>query len=430
MHSKRFPEKQNQNSSGLLKISLACVIALVIFTILQVLGSNALPPALAQGPINPTPTFIPTRVLPANQPERGLIYDGLEVATQGICKGLFRIKDTNICTHGPDPAPPGVDIKKSVPPIKQSNRARAATVQCDGDGVSGPRTQVIYAHASDVPDRYNTYLASFQQGVANIDITYQTSAAETGGNRHVRFVHDANCTPTILNVTLSSTGDDNFSNTVDELQALGFNREDRFYLALVDANVLCGVAGLWPDDQPGFGNGSNFGPRWARVDAGCWNYAEAHEHMHMLGAVQLSAPHTSGGYHCVDENDLMCYWDAPNYPPMQYLCPDPSHDGLFDCNHDDYFHTNPSAGSYLATHWNAANNQFLIGGFSSTVPCPTTTDWKGEYWNNTTLSETPTLCRNDVGINFDWQGGSPDGMIRSDNFSARWTRALSFRANS
>jgi hypothetical protein len=32
-----------------------------------------------------------------------------------------------------------------------------------------------------------------------------------------------------------------------------------------------------------------------------------------------------------------------------------------------YFHTNPTAGSYLATHWNAANNQFLI---QSSTPTP------------------------------------------------------------
>jgi hypothetical protein len=45
---------------------------------------------------------------------------------------------------------------------------------------------------------------------------------------------------------------------------------------------------------------------------------------------------------------------------MQYVCPD-SHQDLLDCNHDDYFHTNPPPGSYLSGHWNSANAVFLIG---------------------------------------------------------------------
>src|SRR5262249_53538772 len=63
---------------------------------------------------------------------------------------------------------------------------------------------------------------------------------------------------------------------------------------------------------------------------------------------------------CIDEYDIMCYSDYPNYPQMQYLCPNPSDDDtLLDCHHDDYFNTAPAPGSYLATHWNPANNRFL-----------------------------------------------------------------------
>jgi hypothetical protein len=81
--------------------------------------------------------------------------------------------------------------------------------------------------------------------------------------------------------------------------------------------------------------------------------------VHNLGGVQNDAPHASGGWHCVDEFDIMCYSDTPSYPLMHYLCP-ASQEVLLDCNHDDYYHTNPPADSYLATHWNVANSAFLL----------------------------------------------------------------------
>ena len=57
----------------------------------------------------------------------------------------------------------------------------------------------------------------------------------------------------------------------------------------------------------------------------------------------------------------MCYSDWPAYPAMQFACPSEQQKERFDCGHDDYFSTSPAAGSYLDTHWNTANNRFLIG---------------------------------------------------------------------
>lgn len=55
------------------------------------------------------------------------------------------------------------------------------------------------------------------------------------------------------------------------------------------------------------------------------------------------------------------------------------------------------------------------------------TNWRGEYFNNKTLSGSPALTRDDSHVNFNWGTGSPaNGTISSDNFSARWTRSLNF----
>ena len=113
--------------------------------------------------------------------------------------------------------------------------------------------------------------------------------------------------------------------------------------------------------------------------------------MHNIGGVQLSAPHSSGGWHCTDEWDLECYSDSPFYPAMTYLCSDSSHNRLFDCNHDDYYRVG-SVGGYLATHWNSANSQYLV--------TPKQPVW-GYVWANDPLaaSYTPstTYQRNSTG---------------------------------
>jgi hypothetical protein len=89
----------------------------------------------------------------------------------------------------------------------------------------------------------------------------------------------------------------------------------------------------------------------------------AHEVMHNLGGVQLSAPNASGGFHCIDEFDVMCYSNAGSgLPQMRIDCGESGRNTTrFDCGHNDYFHTNPAPGSYLANYWNPTNNRFLIG---------------------------------------------------------------------
>jgi len=56
-------------------------------------------------------------------------------------------------------------------------------------------------------------------------------------------------------------------------------------------------------------------------------------------------------------------------------------------------------------------------------------NWRGEYFNNMTLSGAPALVRDDIQINFDWGAGSPaPGLIGTDGFSIRWTRSLNLPA--
>jgi hypothetical protein len=56
--------------------------------------------------------------------------------------------------------------------------------------------------------------------------------------------------------------------------------------------------------------------------------------------------------------------------------------------------------------------------------------WKGEYFNNITLTDFPAMVRNDGAtfLNFDFGLGSPSAAcgIGVDNFSARWTRMVNF----
>lgn len=60
------------------------------------------------------------------------------------------------------------------------------------------------------------------------------------------------------------------------------------------------------------------------------------------------------------------------------------------------------------------------------TPTPTFKGWRGEYYDNSTLSGDPKRVRDDSVIDFDWGQGAPAADVPADAFSVRWTRQIDF----
>jgi hypothetical protein len=317
-----------------------------------------------------------------DDPERGLHYSGLAIAQSGACSGGYQVMgiDFLMCTHGPDVPPPGLSVKREIKPLAASIGVQALPV-CEGDGVTGRRVEVLYIHGST--SRYSQYLETFRTLAEDVDRIYYESARETGGDRRVRYVTETvngQCRPVVRDVQIadSALNANDWAPLLNAVRAAGYTRTDRKYLEFVDAAVFCGIGGFAGDTAKSDSNRSNTGPEYARADNGCWNAGvAAHELGHTLGAVNNNAPNGSGLAHCVDEWDVMCYKDSAS-TVIRIACTDQSHDQRLDCNHDDYYHTSPSPGSYLSQFYNVADNLFLIRGGSGTPsPTPTITPTAG-----------------------------------------------------
>lgn len=118
-------------------------------------------------------------------------------------------------------------------------------------------------------------------------------------------------------------------------------------LQIEPADDFCGYAYLAPDDRPGAENIHNRSS-FAAVARRCLSaYVITHEMLHMIGAVQPSAPHGTEDFHST-EFDIMGR-------PSEGRCA--IHDKI-DCGNDDYFSLIPSG--YLGEHWNSADSVFLL----------------------------------------------------------------------
>ena len=315
----------------------------------------------------------PLARVPKDNPRKGLVYRGLTVAKKGLCVGGYQLADKGRarCTHGPDEPPADVSVKLAASPASTAATTAAAATGlpvCEGDGTTGKRVEVLYVHGAT--SQYDKYRDTFRLRAEQVDDIYYQSALETGGVRHVRYVTeqvDGVCRAVVRDVQIADSALGDFDTARDAVIKAGYPaRDDRKYLMFVDTNVYCGIGEFLGDTTKSDANRSN-GGGYARVDNGCWQYPDvaSHELGHNLGAVNDDAPNASHHAHCTDEYDVMCYQDADD-TVLHTACPDQAHDMRLDCNHDDYYNTDPSPGTYLAKEYNVADNLFLIKGTPAT----------------------------------------------------------------
>ena len=300
-----------------------------------------------------------------NEARTGLCPDGADVRGIGrLCPrgdGLFDVftPDGRYVgpSHGPDPAPSGPETT-----------SLAGSAPACVDGAPGQYyAQVIYARAYDDANGYASWAPRIRAMVEGANQLVSDAATMTGGRADlkVRCVDGANDVLQLVLPTARASA--SFGTIVGDLQDLGYaDGRVKYWIFYDDASACtCGGMGhIMYDSQPGPANANNgnVGPMYAITFGYDSVRIMLHELGHNLGAVQLDAPNTSGGWHCIDGADTMCYddggWNAQNYRST-YCSAE-----VFDCGKDDYFHANPAPGSYLDTHWNLgdqSNRYFRFG---------------------------------------------------------------------
>ena len=186
-----------------------------------------------------------------------------------------------------------------------------------------PRTSRVYAYASDVGDRFGLF------GTA-IQLYTKAAAAKVAlsSNKTLRLDRGSSCGNAFLDIQTVALGHPvasyATSSVLDDIQSRLPDRPGVNYLVFVDfaLPVLSVAAGSWAqDDSPWATNAANVPAhsRYAYLEGGgadffgseqlASQYADQvlHEVLHTLGAVQPSAPHFSGGAHCYEIYDVMCY---------------------------------------------------------------------------------------------------------------------------
>lgn len=277
-------------------------------------------------------------------------------------------------THGPDRAEFFHAMSGATAPAGGGSGAggsgKGSAVACVADPTWQFHNVLVYALASDKPDRTAEMTPILRDMVAQANAFLRAESSALGEAARYKFRCDGTGVPTLLSVRLpTADADATFATIVRDLRAAGVGSPHAKHWVWYDG-VRQGVYGegtMWINDKLTSANrnarGNDFAITYGILDP----MVMVHENAHNLGAVQLTAPHTTGWGHCTDGLDVMCYRDNPDAQYVDTVCTDRVH---LDCNNDDYFHPNPPAGSWLATRWNLAHkyNRFLDFGRANTAP--------------------------------------------------------------
>ena len=264
-------------------------------------------------------------------------------------------------THGLDPSP-GTAAAGTSP----AAAAPAPVAPSCSSGAAGDYYFVaIYARASDDADGYAARAGDIRTMLGSVNGFLSEAASDTGDYANARFLCSAG-TVVVKNEVLPTTrASSDFSSIVSDLRAKGYDDPHLKYAVFFDDTSVCscGGQGMYIDDErlirDNLNNGMASYPMFA-VDYGYLNARTMlHEMAHTLGAVGNHAPHTTGGHHCYDGLDVMCYNDGA--PKGGLYNGQTCSVEVFDCNKDDYFNSRPMSGSYLAANWNIASrmNRYL-----------------------------------------------------------------------
>jgi hypothetical protein len=274
-------------------------------------------------------------------------------------------------THGADPAPPSaVSDAQAGAELPLSYGSRYVTFTDERDircrDTTQNRVLAVYTYLSGSSNRVETFKADIRAQVRRINYFLNENSLRTSSTDPQVSDYRVECNDGYIRVAAVASSGRSLSATVDSLINAGYDNEKVKYLMVADymsassAPYMCGQGEAFSDDNRSVNNPNNAGPMFSIVWRNCWDYSDVymHELSHTMGAVQHSANHASGAFHCNDGLDVMCYDD--NGPTSNYSSAACSVLRL-DCGANDYFDTDTSPGQYLHSSWNIGwtENRFI-----------------------------------------------------------------------